>query len=139
MPRRLKIYIGCALTHAPARFRGAIDKVKVDLRRDFSVLEFVGLERGTPKDVFRHDTACVASSDVFVAVCTYPGIGLGYELGVAVERGKPILALAREGVSVTRLVQGVQSPLFRFRRYRKESDVPRIIRSFTTSLQRKTF
>ncbi len=121
----MKIYVGCALTQASAEFRQHVDGLKDQLRYlGHEVLDFVGLEAGTPEDVYAGDIRCVRECDIFIAVCDYPAIGLGYELGVAVEvLGKPVLAVAHKNAVVTRLVLGITHPNFTFRRYQLLADV----------------
>ncbi|HCC22713.1 TPA: hypothetical protein DF272_00870 [Candidatus Falkowbacteria bacterium] len=112
-----KLYVGCSLTQAPSEFRAQVESFKNSLRADYDILDFVGLVAGTDTDVFLHDTDCVRSCDLFVAICDYPAIGLGYELGVALEMGKPVIALARHAACVSRLVLGINKPNFHFYRY----------------------
>jgi len=131
-----KIYIGCSLTHAPAEFKTAVEAVKADLANDYEILEFLGLEKGAPADVYHWDIhQCVAGCDLFVALCDYPAIGLGYELGVAVEQlRKPVLALARQDAHVTRLVQGITAPHYTFERYDSLEEIPKLIRQKISEL-----
>src|SRR5882724_9174860 len=93
---KAKIYIGCSLTHAPEAFRVAVESLKQELRQQFEVFDFLGLVAGTAEDVYRWDiNKCVAEADVFVAICDYTSLGLGYEIGTAVEKHhKPVLAVA---------------------------------------------
>jgi nucleoside 2-deoxyribosyltransferase len=111
------IYVGCSLTHAPEEFVNGIVKFKKDLGRDHTVLEFLGLFKGTPQEVFENDTNNVKNCDLFVAECSYPSTGLGYEIGTALSLSKPILAVAHKNAKVTRLVQGITHPKFSFKRY----------------------
>jgi nucleoside 2-deoxyribosyltransferase len=130
-----KLYIGCSLTQAPEEFKNAIEKLKNELRKDYEILDFVGLVNGTPKDVFEHDTYCVKSCDLFIADCTYPAIGLGYELGVAIMLDKPILAIAHKDAKVTRLVLGVTNPNYSFYRYDKLSEVVPLIKKIIVNIK----
>src|SRR3989344_928411 len=109
-----KIYVGCSLTHAPDEFKTAIELLKKHLSQKYEILEFVGLVKGTAKDVFEWDTKCVKECDMFLADCTHPGIGLGYELGVAVEKNKPILAVAHKDAKVSRVILGVTAKNYTF-------------------------
>ena len=86
----------------PREFKKEIENIKNILRKEYEVMDFVGLVAGTPHDVYQWDIhRCVATCDVFIAICDFPAIGLGYELGVAIEKlHKPTLALAREDVEV---------------------------------------
>jgi hypothetical protein len=60
----------------------------------------------------------VKNCDLFVAICDEVSIGLGYELGTAVEKyNKPVLALIKRGKVLTRLVEGIQNKNFDLKEY----------------------
>jgi hypothetical protein len=132
----VKLYIGCSLTQAPSGFAEAVDKVKDALRADFEVLDFLGLEKGTAMDSYLVDIRRnVATCDVFVAICDYPAIGLGIELGAAIEAyHKPVLALAQTGATVSRMVRAVPVPNYQFVRYDALEDVPSLVRNYIKHL-----
>ena len=70
----------------------------------------------------------MADCDLFVGVCDYPALGLGWELSEAANLGKPIIATAHESALISRLVLGAAEvmPSFDFRRYGSlVLDVPR--------------
>lgn len=119
--KKHKLYVGCALTESPEKFKDGIDKLKSALRSEgYEVFDFVGLVDGTPKDVYEWDVnLCIKNCDAFIAICDYPGIGLGFELGEAKNLKKPILALAQNDSRVTRLVLGLAEvePNAQFERY----------------------
>lgn len=122
IPRTIKIYVGCALTQAPALFAESITHLKNELRRlvpDCEVFEFVGLEKGTETDVYEWDIhRCVGTCDLFVAICDFPSIGLGYEMGTAVEKqSTPTLAFAHRDSKITRLIKGINKPCYQLYRY----------------------
>jgi hypothetical protein len=137
---KFKLYIGCSLTQAPSEFVADIEALKDSLREDFEVLDFIGLQGGTPTDVYHWDVKqCVGGCDLFVAVCDYPAIGLGYELATAIEHyRKPVLAVAHQDATVTRLVLGIDALGFSFQRYDKLSDVKALVRSKMTTLKEVT-
>lgn len=128
----MKLYIGCGLTHAPEAFRQQIEDIKNVLRKEHEVLDFIGLVAGTAKDVYEWDVhECVGKCDVFVAICDFPAIGLGYEFAMAIEKlQKPTLALAHEDAKITRLVLGIEKPYYRFVRYKTIDEIPQIITAF---------
>ncbi len=125
MPRRncmqeFKIYIGCALTLAPPVFQGEVDHLKNKLKTtpNIEVLDFFGLGSGTPREVYEHDMECVEQADLMVAICDYPGIGLGWEMGTRVRQlQKPILVLAHTESHITRLIQDPGVPNYTILRY----------------------
>ncbi len=126
--QKKKIYVGCALTHAPEKFRKDVILLKEELRKHYDVLDFVGLKGLTPRKVYKHDTSCVRSCDLFVSICDYPSLGLGFELGLAVEIGKPILAFAHVDSKVSRLVLGVNAKKYKFIRYKTFEEIAKFIK-----------
>ncbi len=127
MEKKLKIYVGCALTHASDEFRTSISKFKEKLTPDFEVMDFLWAKQDPlkdprdfdPKDVYEWDiNGCVKNCDLFVAICDEVSLGLGYEMGTAVEKySKPVLALLKKGKKLTRLIEGIQDPNFSLREY----------------------
>jgi nucleoside 2-deoxyribosyltransferase len=122
-----KIYVGCSLTHASPEFIEKINELKENLKGKYEILEFIGLVNGTAKDVFEWDSNCVKSSDLFIAICDYPSIGLGIEIGIAIENNKNTIAVAHKDAKVTRMVQGAESESFTFIRYENLADVLSVI------------
>lgn len=127
--KKLKIYVGCSLTHAPYEFRKAVENLKQALRMKYEVLEFLGLVNGTPKDVYEWDLKeCVAECDFFLAICDHPSLGLGYELATAIEKlHKPVLGVAHRDAHVTRLILGITQTNFIFRRYFELEEVANFV------------
>lgn len=132
----MKLYIGCSLTQAPEDFKQKVEQAKKSLRGKYEVLDFIGLEKGTANDVYNWDIhACVATCDAFVAIVDLPSIGLGYELGVAIEKlEKPTLILAHQDAKVSRLIYGIEKPFVRTARYSTPSEIPTLVEEFTKTL-----
>jgi hypothetical protein len=130
--RQPKVYVGCSLTQAPEEFKSSVEGFKDKLRTmDYDIFDFVGLVDGTARDVYEWDIKrCVGTCDIFVGICDYPSIGLGWELGEAVRLGKFAMAVAHADASVTRLVLGAaeaESSL-QFERYTSLlTDVPPLV------------
>lgn len=124
------VYLGCSLTQAPPDFVAAVAGLKQNLRPAYEVLDFLGLTTGTAADVYRWDIErCVKDCDLFVAICDYPAIGLGYELAVAIEKlDKPVLALAHTDAHISRLLEGIPSKRYALKRYGNFSEIPDLIR-----------
>jgi nucleoside 2-deoxyribosyltransferase len=124
------LYVGCALTDATESFKAEVEALKTELKRDWQVLDFLGLVDGTAADVYRHDIVeNIGTCDGFIAITDHPSTGLGWELAVAVERGIPVLATAHTDSRVTRLVIGAAETNgnMTFARYNDMvADVPRL-------------
>ena len=128
---KTKIYIGCSLTHAPDDFKKAVEDLKNSLRPEYEVFDFLGLEKGSEQDVYNWDIKnCVAKCDLFVAICDHASLGLGYELGSAIEAfDKPVLALAHKDAYIARLVLGIDAPRFSFERYGDLSEIENLVKA----------
>jgi hypothetical protein len=128
-----KLYVGCGLTLASQEFKDHVEELKGELRRDWDVLEFLGLVAGSAADVYQRDIVeNVGSCDAFVAIADEPSIGLGYELAIAVEQHrKPVLATAHVNSKVTRMLLGAAEvhPNMAFEQYEDMvADVPGLVR-----------
>lgn len=85
-------------------YRRLIEYMK---RTDAVLTEHVGtpslstLERGREQDgaIYRQDTAWLRESDLVIAECTCPSLGVGYELAYAEKLGKPCYLFYRPSVS----------------------------------------
>lgn len=131
--KKLKLYVGCSLSKASKEFVDSVERLKTALAEDgFEVLDFLGLTKGTPKDVYEWDIVRnVRTCDVFIAICDEPSTGLGYELCEAVRVKKPVLAVAHQDTFVTRLVIGASEaePNLTFARYTDiVTDVPKLLK-----------
>ena len=126
----IKIYIGCSLTHAPQDFLALVDKVKSELKKEYEVLEFLGLSKGTSEDVYKQDIQRnIVQCDMFVAICDHPSIGLGYEMAAALEKySKPTIALAKEGSQISRLALGINHPMYTFKYYKDFAEILSLIK-----------
>lgn len=70
-----------------------------------------------PEAVFERDTAWLRQSQAVIAEVSTPSHGVGFEVAYALERGKPVLCLAREGVRVSKMLTGIRQAGFAFRTY----------------------
>lgn len=123
-----KVYIGCSIHHAPKGFHTDIERLKKVLEKDFEILNFVGLADYPVKTIYEYDLNCAVSCDIFVADVSYPSLGLGYEIGVCVEAGKPVIGIAKKGQSISRFIQGISKPNYEFIEYEDILDtLPQIV------------
>ena len=68
----------------------------------------VGEEELSDEEIFARDLGWLTSCDVVVAEVTTPSLGVGWEIGVAQERGIPVLCLFRpsEGRRLSAMLGG---------------------------------
>jgi len=138
----MKIYIGTSLTHASQEHRDLIKEVRDEIEKieGVEILKFFSDPQNfdaqqSAQDIYSHDIHnCVANADIFIADCTYPSTGLGWELGTAIEKHKiPTLALAKKGAHVTRLVLGAEcdkNKNFVFKEYEDKKEFIKFAREF---------
>lgn len=73
-------------------------------------LSGLGEDNLSDKEIHDRDLNWLMDSDVIVAEITTPSLGVGYEIGRALENGKKILALYRniEGKRVSAMIKGAE-------------------------------
>lgn len=114
----MKIYFAGSISGG----RGDVDlyyQIIEDLKSYGNVLtEFIGADSLSglgenylsDKEIHDRDLSWLMESDVIVAEITTPSLGVGYEVGRALENGKKILALYRniEGKRVSAMIKGAE-------------------------------
>jgi hypothetical protein len=82
--------------------------------------------------LFNRDMAWLELADCLIADVTYPSLGVGYEVAVAVrEHDIPVLALCHEELPVlSALFEGNTDPLFHLERYSGPEDLQDKVRRF---------
>lgn len=84
----------------------------------------------TDREIHDDDMAWLRESDIVVAEVTKPSLGVGYEIGRAVEMNKKILCLYRniDGNNISAMING--SPDFNSYSYQNIQDAKEIISDF---------
>lgn len=90
----------------------------------------------TDAEIFQIDRTWLAETDVVVADCTTPSLGVGYEIGIAESTGKPVLCLfrlsdSREERHLSALIRG--NPRVSVQYYRQISEAKLHIDAFLSS------
>ena len=76
-----------------------------------------------PVTVFDRDTAWLRACDAVIAEVSTPSHGVGFELAYALDRGKRVLCVAREGVRVSKMLTGIRQSGFTFAAYASEEEL----------------
>ena len=77
-----------------------------------------------PQDVYERDTKWIKNCDVLVAEVSVPSHGVGYEIGFALNIGKPVLCIYHRERRVSKMITGNPNPYLFIRAY---SDVKEAI------------
>ena len=130
-----------------ASIRGGRDDVElyrelIDYMQTFGkvLTEHIGLDSLRPSgeidkdDKFIHDRDMewLDESDVLIAEVTQPSLGVGYEIGRAIERGKTILCLFRpdSGRVLSAMIRGAEGEHLQAKDYQGIDEAKKIIRGF---------
>lgn len=93
-----------------------------------------GHKNMTDQQIWTRDVAWINDADGIIAEVTNPSLGVGYEISLAENLHKPVLALyrAREGNRLSAMING--SPSTTVLNYENIQDVEDRIKSFIASL-----
>ena len=83
-----------------------------------------------PVAVFERDTAWLQACGAVIAEVSTPSHGVGFEIAYALERGKPVLCLARDGVRVSKMLTGIRQSGFTFATYSTEEELRTQVAAF---------
>ena len=87
-----------------------------------------------PREVYDRDVTWICACDALIAEVSVPSHGVGYEIGFALEQGKPVLCLAQEGISVSKMITGNPHPALQMKFYKDVSEGTTIIRDFLANI-----
>ena len=88
----------------------------------------------SPREVYERDIEWMRESDTVVAEVSTPSLGVGYEIAWALQQGKPVLCLFRDGLSISKMITGNSSPRLCVRTYRDLGELDRNVDAFLESL-----
>jgi len=87
-----------------------------------------------PREVFLRDTAWVEGCDALVAEVSTPSHGVGYEICLALNLGKPVLCCYQAGRQVSKMILGNNHPLIQMVEYVDIAQAATRVREFIQSL-----
>jgi hypothetical protein len=97
-----------------------------------------GPEPNVPaREVYRRDIDWLEQADAVIADISTPSLGVGYEIGYALERGTPTLCIYRDGLFVSKMITGNPSPHLTIAAYRDTSELDRHIDAFLEVIARR--
>jgi nucleoside 2-deoxyribosyltransferase len=84
----------------------------------------------SPEDVYARDVAWIRGADVLVAEVSTPSHGVGYEIGLALGLGKPVLACHRRDRKISKMISGNPDLNLTIRQYETMDEAIQVVRSF---------
>jgi nucleoside 2-deoxyribosyltransferase len=71
----------------------------------------------SPRDVYLRDVNWIDHCDVLIAEVSVPSHGVGYEIGYALQVGKPVLCIHQQEKRVSKMITGNPHPLLKVEGY----------------------
>ena len=138
----MNIYFACSITGGRA-FESAYQEFASILLEDghevptahLAGSNVIALEKVIdPREVYERDVAWIRACDALIAEVSAPSHGVGYEIGYALEQGKPVLCLAQANLSVSKMITGNPHPALQVKFYQNISGGITIIHEFLASI-----
>ncbi len=138
----MNLYFSCSLTggRQDEQVYGAIvqhlenagHEVPTAHLADPGVME---LEKVTAADeIYKRDTDWIKGCDAVIAEVSTPSHGVGYEISYALRLNKPVLCCYKEGVPVSKMILGNDSPGLAVQSYKDEREALELVDKFLSGL-----
>jgi nucleoside 2-deoxyribosyltransferase len=110
----MNIYFACSITGG-REFEAAYQEIVAALTADgheiptshLVLSDVIENERElTPQDVYERDVNWIKNCDVLIAEVSAPSHGVGYEIGYALNIGKPVLCIHKKERKVSKMISG---------------------------------
>jgi len=88
-----------------------------------------------PSAVYERDAGWMRSADALIAEVSVPSHGVGYEIGFALNLGKPVLCLHEQGRAVSKMITGNPHPNLTVRAYQTSVQAADLARGFVSTLR----
>ena len=141
----MKIYFACSISGSrkDEEIYQFLVKVMEDLDIDIPTAHIAetGIEeidaREAPEDIYHRDVTWIQESDLLVAEVSTPSHGVGYEIGYALELGKPVLCLYQEDAVVSKMITGNPHGLLTVLTYQDPGEAEKKLREYLSAIDLK--
>ncbi len=89
----------------------------------------------SPGEVYERDVIWIRKADALIAEVSVPSHGVGYEIGFALNVGKPVLCMSQQGRKVSKMISGNPDPNLLLRTYKDNEDAIKALREFLKELK----
>jgi hypothetical protein len=90
-----------------------------------------------PWDIYQRDVNWIEESDLLIAEVSTPSHGVGYEIGYALDLGKPVLCLYNQEIEVSKMITGNPHSQLTVKSYQDLEQAERIIRIYLDDIQQE--
>ena len=138
----MNIYFACSITGG-REFESAYQEIVAALVKDGHEIPTSHLVRSevmekerllTPQDVYERDVNWIKNCDALIAEVGTPSHGVGYEIGFALNIGKPVLCISQKDRKVSKMISGNPDPRLSVQAYENVEEAISQARLFLDSL-----
>ena len=110
----MNIYFACSITGG-RELESAYQQIVTALEKEGHIIptshlvqsDVMDNERSiTPQEVYERDTKWIEQCDALIAEVSVPSHGVGYEIGYALNIGKPVLCIHHQERRVSKMITG---------------------------------
>jgi 2'-deoxynucleoside 5'-phosphate N-hydrolase len=96
----------------------------------------LALEAVTPaREVYERDVIWIRKADALIAEVSAPSHGVGYEIGFALQVGKPVLCIHQESRKISKMISGNPHPRLTVQTYKGPEEAISLAREFIERLK----
>jgi 2'-deoxynucleoside 5'-phosphate N-hydrolase len=88
-----------------------------------------------PSEVYNRDVTWIRAAHALVAEVSVPSHGVGYEIGFALNAGKPVLCLFQEERKLSKMISGNPHPQLQVIAYKDSTNAIELMRKFLANLK----
>lgn len=138
----MNVYFACSITGG-REFEGVYQQMVAALLaagHEIPTSHLVESEVGererllTPQDVYERDTAWIRNCDALIAEVSVPSHGVGYEIGYALQMGKPVLCVYHRDRKVSKMITGNLHPALKVASYGEVGEATAEMTEFLNAL-----
>ena len=89
-----------------------------------------------PNDIYQRDVDWIRESDLLIAEVSTPSHGVGYEIGFALDLGKPVLCLHNKKIVVTKMITGNPDSLLSVIAYDNLIEAEEMLRNYLAGIRK---
>ncbi len=138
----MNIYFACSITGG-REFETIYQEIVAALTMDGHEIPTSHLVRSdvqeneralTPQQVYERDVNWIKNCDALIAEVSAPSHGVGYEIGYALNIGKPVLCIYNAERIVSKMITGNSAPALVLRVYSQSEEAIMLARAFINNL-----
>jgi nucleoside 2-deoxyribosyltransferase len=86
------------------------------------------------REVYERDVTWIRKAEALIAEVSVPSHGVGFEIGYALNLGKPVLCIHLQGRKVSKMISGNPHPKLSLKSYKDPQEAIRLVRGFIKGL-----